>query len=91
MEQTASELAVLLEGQVGATPKPVRKLAKIESAGPVLCPPGPTPNTSDFLQHRSEVVIGGRLSAVECLAIVIDFAPRRRSLPSVCSSARGVR
>ena len=35
MEQTASELAVLLEGQVVGNPETrVRKLAKIESAGP---------------------------------------------------------
>ena len=35
MEQTASELAVLLEGQVVGNPEiRVRKLAKIESAGP---------------------------------------------------------
>ena len=48
MEQTASELAVLLEGQVVGNPETrVRKLAKIESAGPGSVSFCPTLNTSD--------------------------------------------
>ena len=77
MEQTASELAVLLEGQVVGNPETrVRKLAKIESAGPGSC---------FFVQPEYERFLYSTAASV--VIVAEDFQPSK-ALPSALTLLR---
>lgn len=78
MEQTASELAVLLEGQVVGNPETrVRKLAKIESAGPGSVSFLSNPEYERFLYNTAASVV----------IVAEDFQPSR-TLPTTLTLLR---
>ena len=78
MEQTASELAVLLEGQVVGNPETrVRKLAKIESAGPGSVSFLSNPEYERFLYNTAASVV----------IVAEDFQPSR-ALPTTLTLLR---